>query len=100
MAIAKVNLWISQIRDMGRSLLSTDKAKKFLSGIQTAIKPLPSSSSSSLSKKCPFETNDVPITKSDMGNPAIPKIDGEMSTGPKNGFISRVLYYRRFYMKR
>ncbi|KAI8033405.1 hypothetical protein M5D96_013853, partial [Drosophila gunungcola] len=65
----------------------------------TVIKPLPSSSSS-LSKKCPFETNDVPITKSDVGDPAIPKIDGEMSTGPKNGFISRALYYRRLYMKR
>ncbi|KAH8362182.1 hypothetical protein KR084_008033 [Drosophila pseudotakahashii] len=112
MAKAKVNQWVGQLRDMGRVLRwnipSIDKARWSLSWIQTAKKPLTAPSS----KMNPSEANQVPkkcdvqgvglngIRDLQLGDPSIPKIENEMTARPQNGFISRALYYRRFYMKR
>ncbi|XP_016982505.1 uncharacterized protein LOC108046996 [Drosophila rhopaloa] len=116
MAKAKLNLWMTQLRSMGRSLrwdFSTiNNARWTLPWTQTIYKRLPSTPSSA---KFTTETNEVPITEGlkceeqcvglngirdiKLGDPSIPKIDGEMAR-PQNGFISRALYYRRLYMKR
>ncbi|XP_016948099.1 uncharacterized protein LOC108023307 [Drosophila biarmipes] len=116
MAKAKVSRWMGHLRDMGRVLRlnfsSIGKARWSLSWIETAKKSLPTMSA----KGSPSEGNEGPtpmkskcddpnvglngIRDLQLNEPSIAKIEDKMTARPQNGFISRALYYRRFYIKR
>ncbi|XP_017048119.1 uncharacterized protein LOC108092826 [Drosophila ficusphila] len=104
MAKAKVNQWISQLRGVGKflrwDLPTIDKARWSLPWIQSARNPtIPSSTKMSPSKL--NEDQGLTNRSLQLGDPAIPKVESERSAvQPQNGFISRALYYRRFYIKR
>ncbi|XP_039499842.1 uncharacterized protein LOC120456850 isoform X2 [Drosophila santomea] len=107
MAKAKIHQWVGQLRDVGKVLrwnsALVDKASWVLSRIQSVKKPLPLPLPSS---KCPSsnatEASNSNTKSSDpqLGDPMIPSIETTKTAPPKNGFISRALYYRRFYVRR
>ncbi|XP_043660213.1 uncharacterized protein LOC122624624 [Drosophila teissieri] len=111
MAKAKIHQWVGQLRDVGRVLRwnspLVDKASWVLSRIQKSypklsIKkplplPLPSSNATKASKS---NSKSSDIRDSQLGDPTIPSIETTKTAPPQNGFISRALYYRRFYVRR